>query len=255
MNLIVSQWQGQQFPRNWHYLTILLVVLGLGSCTTLGGSGADSTNNSTEKVAIETVNTLIDKSLIVLAEIMQSRDNTIPASLLQVAEALIVVPDMFKIGFGVGANLGKGIAMVRQDNRTWSNPVIITMGGGSLGLQIGAQETDIVLVFKNRQGLENLVAGSMTLGAELGIAAGPIGVATEAGTDTKFNSEIYSYSRSKGLFAGVSLKGQKVEVDKSSNLSLYGKLVNAADIFANRVTATSVNVVNNLKIKLKQLAP
>jgi lipid-binding SYLF domain-containing protein len=255
MNLMVSQWQGQQFLKNWHYLTILLVVLGLGSCTTLGGSGADSTNNSTEKVAIESVNTLIEKSLIVLAEIMQSRDNTIPASLLQVAEALIVVPDMFKIGFGVGANLGKGIAMVRQDNRTWSNPVIITMGGGSLGLQIGAQETDIVLVFKNRQGLENLVAGSMTLGADLGIAAGPIGVATEAGTDTKFNSEIYSYSRSKGLFAGVSLKGQKVEIDKSSNLSLYGKLVSAADIFANRVTATSVNVVNNLKNKLKKLAP
>jgi lipid-binding SYLF domain-containing protein len=255
MNLMVSQWQGQQ-SQTRHYLIILLMVLGLGGCTTLGGSGEDSTSNSTEKpVAIETVNTLIDKSLIVLQEIMQSQDNTIPVSLLQAAEALIVVPDMFKIGFGIGANLGKGIALVRQDDRSWSNPVMITIGGGSLGLQIGAQESDIVLVFKNSQGLENLVAGSMTLGADLGIAAGPIGVATEAGADTKFNSEIYSYSRSKGLFAGVSLKGQKVEVDKSSNLSLYGKLVSATDIFANRVTATSLNVVNNLKSKLKKLAP
>lgn len=253
MNLISSPWLRKKPSIYFHSVTILLMVLGLGSCATLGGNGADST--STEKVAIETVNTLIEKSMIVLEEIMQSPDNSIPSSLLQVAEALIVVPDMFKIGFGIGANLGKGIAMVREDDRTWSNPVMISMGGGSLGLQIGAQETDIVLVFKNRQGLENLVTGSMTLGADLGIAAGPVGVATEAGADTKFNSEIYSYSRSKGLFAGVSLKGQKVEVDDSSNSSLYGKLVNAADIFANRVTATSLNVVNSLKTKLRKLAP
>jgi lipid-binding SYLF domain-containing protein len=255
MNLISLPGIGKPRQIYFHSVTILLMLLGLGSCSTLGGNGADSTNNSTDPVAIETVNTLIEKSMIVLEEIMQSPDNTIPASLLQVAEALIVVPDMFKIGFGIGANLGKGIAMVRQDDRTWSSPVMISMGGGSLGFQIGAQETDIVLVFKNRQGLENLVTGSMTLGADLGIAAGPIGVSTEAAADTQFNSEIYSYSRSKGLFAGVSLKGQKVEVDKSSNLSLYGKLVNAADIFANRVSSTSLNVVNNLKNKLRKLAP
>jgi lipid-binding SYLF domain-containing protein len=254
MNLISSPWAGKK-RQIYHFVTILLMVLGLGSCATLSGNGEDSTNNSTDKVAIDTVNTLIEKSMIVLEEIMNSPDNTIPSSLLQAAEALIVVPDMFKIGFGIGANLGKGIALVRQDDRTWSNPVMISMGGGSFGLQIGAQETDIVLVFKNRQGLENLVAGSITLGAELGIAAGPIGVETEAGADSKFNSEIYSYSRSKGLFAGVSLKGQKVEVDKSSNLSLYGKLVNAADIFTNRVTTTSLNVVNNLRNKLIKLAP
>ncbi|BAP55634.1 hypothetical protein THII_1337 [Thioploca ingrica] len=255
MNLISSQWLGKKPPIYFHFVTILLMVLGLGSCATLGGDGADSTSNSTDKVAIETVNTLIEKSMIVLEEIMQNPDSTIPSSLLQVAEALIIVPDMFKIGFGIGANLGKGIAMVREDDRTWSNPVMISMGGGSFGLQIGAQETDIVLVFKNRQGLENLVTGSMTLGADLGIAAGPVGVATEASADSQFNSEIYSYSRSKGLFAGVSLKGQKVEVDKSSNLSLYGKLVNVADVFANRVSATSLNVVNNLKNKLRKLSP
>jgi SH3 domain-containing YSC84-like protein 1 len=256
MNLILSPWLERKRPIHFHHLTLLLMVLGFSGCATLGGNGADSTSNlTTNKVAIETVNTRIEKSMIVLEEMIQSSDKAIPSSLLRAAEALIVIPDMFKIGFGIGANLGQGIAMVRHDDRTWSSPVMISMGGGSLGLQIGAKETDIILVFKNRQGLENLVTGSMTLSADLGIAAGPVGVSTEAGADSQFNSEIYSYSRSKGLFAGVSLKGQKIEVDESANVSLYGKVVNVADIFANRVSATSLNVVNNLKNKLRQLSP
>lgn len=255
MNLISSPWPGKKRPIHVHCLTLLLMVLGLSSCATLGKNGESSANHSPEEMAIETVNTRIEKSKIVLEEMIQSADKAIPSSLLRTAEALIVVPDMFKIGFGIGANLGQGIAMVRQNDRTWSSPVMITMGGGSFGLQIGAQETDIILVFKNRQGLDNLVAGSMTLSANLGIAAGPVGVATEAGADSQFNSEIYSYSRSKGLFAGVSLKGQKIEVDESGNLSLYGKVVNVADIFANRVSATSLNVVNNLKNALRKLSP
>ena len=255
MNLISSPWLEKKSPIYFRSTIILLTILGLGSCATLGRNGADSTSHLTDKVAIETVNTRIEKSMIVLEEMIQSSDKAIPSSLLRAAEALIVIPDMFKIGFGIGANLGQGIAMVRQDDRTWSSPVMISMVGGSLGLQIGAKETDIILVFKNRQGLENLVTGSMTLSADLGIAAGPVGVATEAGADSQFNSEIYSYSRSKGLFAGVSLKGQKIEVDESANLSLYGKVVNVADIFANRVSATSLNVVNDLKNELRKLSP
>lgn len=255
MDLISSQWLEKKSSVYFHSVTVLLTVLGLGSCATFSENGAGSTSHLTNKEAIETVNTRIEKSMIVLEEMIQSSDKAIPSALLRAAEALIVVPDMFKIGFGIGANLGQGIAMVRQDDRTWSSPVMISMGGGSFGLQIGAKETDIILVFKNRQGLENLVTGSMTLSADLGIAAGPVGVATEAGADSQFNSEIYSYSRSKGLFAGVSLKGQKIDVDESANLSLYGKAVNVADIFANRVSATSLNVVNDLKNELRKLSP
>ncbi len=236
----------------YYYFTLVLMVFGLGGCASLGMSTQDGLTE--QERAVQKINTLIEKSIIVLEEITQSPDNSIPAALLTASEALVIIPNMVKVGFGVGANLGKGIAMIRQDDRTWSNPVVVKMGGGSFGLQIGAQATDIILVLRNRNGVENLLESQMTLGADLGIAAGPVGVATEAGTNLKFDSEIYSYSRSKGLFAGVSLKGQVIEIDKPSNLNLYEKVVSAADIFMNRVT-TSANVVKQLKRKLHELAP
>lgn len=232
------------------YISVLWVMLGLSSCASLTGN-----SHLTEKeIATKKANVLVTKATVILEEMTLMPDKGIPTALLQASEAIVIIPNMLKVGFGVGANLGQGLAVIRQADRQWSYPVLIKMGGGSLGLQIGAQASDIILVFKNRKGINSMVNGNFTLGADVGIAAGPVGVTTEAGTDIKFESEIYSYSRSKGLFAGVSLKGQVLEVDNPGNLNLYGDVVSADDIFAGHLT-TSSSAVENLRNKLKEIAP
>jgi lipid-binding SYLF domain-containing protein len=158
----------------------------------------------------------------VIAQLLRIPEQSIPPHLLSRAYAVAVVPNVVKIGFGIGARRGKGVLVVRQDDNSWSNPAFITLTGGSFGWQIGAQSTDIVLVFKNRTGVENISKGKLTLGADAAIAAGPVGRQGGVATDARFRSEVYSYSRSRGLFAGVSLEGAGVTMDKKSNAAFYG---------------------------------
>jgi lipid-binding SYLF domain-containing protein len=115
-------------------------------------------------------------------------------------------------------------------NGNWSTPAFVEIGGGSFGFQIGAEATDLVLVFANEEGLKSLLKGKVTLGADASIAAGPVGRAAEASTDVRFNSAVYSYSRSKGLFAGLALDGAAVTMDDSANKKVYGKSVSGEDI-------------------------
>lgn len=157
----------------------------------------------------------------VLEQLLRIPEKSIPPQLLSRAYAVAVIPNVVKAAFGLGARRGKGIIVVRQDDDSWSNPAFITLTGGSVGWQIGAQSTDIILVFKTRKGVDGIENGRFTLGADASVAAGPVGRAAGVATDIEFKAEVYSYSRNRGLFAGVALDGTGVTMDRKANAAFY----------------------------------
>ena len=174
----------------------------------------------------------IEQAIQILDEIMAIPEKGIPPSLLSNAEAIAIIPNVIKAGVVIAGRFGRGVMMVRNENGAWGHPIIITIGGGSLGFQIGAQSTDVILVFKNKRGTEKIFRGKMTLGADAAVAAGPIGRRAEASTDEAFQAGILSYSRSRGLFAGVSLEGSVLSVDDEWNREFYQRSVKAEDLIA-----------------------
>lgn len=182
---------------------------------TLAASAANAATREEKRVAA---------SADVLDQLLRIPEQSIPPTLLARAYAVAVVPNVVKVGFGLGARRGRGILVVRQDDSSWSNPAFVTLTGGSVGWQIGAQSTDIILVFKTRQGVDGIANGKLTLGADASIAAGPVGRTTSAATDIQFQAEVVSYSRSRGLFAGVALEGTGVTMDRKANAAFYGDL-------------------------------
>jgi lipid-binding SYLF domain-containing protein len=170
------------------------------------------------------------KSAEVLTEVMGVPEKGIPQDLMERAKAIAVIPHVIKGAFGIGGRYGKGLVSQRMANGRWSTPAFVEIGGGSFGLQIGASATDLVLVFTNEEGVKSLLKGKVTLGADASVAAGPIGRTAEASTDVRFNSAVYSYSRSKGLFAGLALDGAAITMDDSANKKVYGKTVSGEDI-------------------------
>ena len=157
----------------------------------------------------------------------------IPPSMLQSAAGVAIFPNMVKGGFILGVNYGKGVLHVRNQDQSWSPPVMVAMGGGSIGFQAGVQAADIVLVFKTPQSLTNILGGQkVTLGADASVAVGPVGRQANAATDARLGAEIYSYARSRGLFLGVSLGGADLSVDHNADGALYGRYgVSPADVF------------------------
>lgn len=185
----------------------------------------------------------------VIDQFLRIPEQSIPPSMLARAYAIAVVPNVVKVGFGVGARRGKGVVVVRQDDNSWSNPAFIALTGGSIGWQIGAQSTDVILVFKTRKGVDGISDGKLTLGADASIAAGPIGRATGVATDLAMQAEVISYSRSRGLFAGVALEGSGVTMDRKANAAFYG----SADMTPEKVFASSPNVAPNIANDFVQL--
>jgi len=177
----------------------------------------------------------IRDSANVLSEIMKIPEKGIPPALLRDAQALVIVPDVIKGAFIVGGRHGTGVLLVREETGRWSDPVFVSLTGGSVGWQVGGTSTDIILVFKNRKGVEGLLKGKFTLGADAAVAAGPVGRNAEAATDVTLKSEILSYSRSRGLFAGVSLEGAALLIDEDATAAYYHKKeLHAADILAGK---------------------
>ncbi len=174
----------------------------------------------------------------VLDQFLRIPEESIPPSLLSRAYAVAVIPDVVKIGFGLGARHGKGILVIRQDDDSWSNPAFVRLTGGSVGWQIGAQSTDVILVFKTRKGVDGIARGKLTLGADASISAGPVGRSTSAATDIAFEAEVVSYSRSRGLFAGVALEGTGVTMDRKANAAFYAN----PDLTPERIFASSPNI-------------
>jgi lipid-binding SYLF domain-containing protein len=175
----------------------------------------------------------------VVEEVQAMPDQQIPDALLSRAYGIAVVPDVTKVAFVFGGRHGRGVLVVRDKlTAPWSNPVFVSLTGGSWGLQAGAQSSDIVLVFTTRTGIEGIAGGKLTLGADASVATGPVGRQGSAATDMNFNAEIYSYARTRGLFGGIALDGSVISIDRPANASLYGKSgVTATEIMSGQAPA------------------
>ena len=174
----------------------------------------------------------------ILEELQGTRDGMIPDRLLERAYGIAIIPDMTKIAFFAGGRRGDGVLVYRDKDGRFTNPIFITMTGGSFGWQWGVQKTDIVLVFTTKKGVEGITGGKVTLGADASVAAGPIGRESSAATDMSFKAEVYSYSRSRGVFAGLAIDGTVISIDDDENEVYYRKHgITASDIASGAVTA------------------
>lgn len=163
----------------------------------------------------------LDTATDILKEFQQIPENAVPSALLSRAYAVAIIPSVIKAGFMFGGSYGRGIVVARRADGQWSNPSFVRLTGGSFGLQIGAQSTDLILVFKTQRALDGLSSGKITFGGDAAVAAGPVGREVSAATDVQMQSEIYSYARSRGLFAGVSLDGGWLAMDLKANGEYY----------------------------------
>ncbi|PLX98834.1 MAG: hypothetical protein C0623_11190 [Desulfuromonas sp.] len=183
---------------------------------------------------------------------MEIPEKGIPPTLLANAEAIAIIPNVIKAGVVIAGRFGRGVLLVRNESGEWGHPIFITIGGGSLGFQIGAQATDVILVFKNRRGTDKIFRGKMTLGADAAAAAGPVGRRAEASTDETFRAGILSYSRSRGLFAGVSLIGSVLSIDDDWNRGFYERKVKPEDLIS--AIGSAPVVAGDLKKKIRAYA-
>jgi lipid-binding SYLF domain-containing protein len=184
--------------------------------------------------ASDDVTKRIRESAVVLSEIMSAGDKSIPQDLLEKAQCVGIIPNLKRAGFIVGAKYGKGVVTCRT-SAGWSAPSTVRIEGGSIGLQIGVGETDVVFIVMNASGMEKLEKDKFTLGADASAMAGPVGRSTEARTDAMMKAEILAYSRSHGVFAGVSLEGATMRPDKDDNAQLYGQAVTQHEILRGQV--------------------
>ena len=207
------------------------ILLALCSLSVLS-SFAWSADKEKEKSDVEK---RIENSAHVLDEIMATPDKGIPDKIMGDAKCIAVVPSMLKIAIGIGGNHGKGVATCRTANGRWSAIAPITITGGSWGLQLGGQAVDLVMIVMNDQGMQHMLASKFKIGADASAAAGPVGRHAGADTDWKMKSEVLTYSRSRGLFAGIDLNGASVTQDKDETRILYGKFVPFDDILEGKV--------------------
>lgn len=174
------------------------------------------------------------KATQIFKEIMDTPDKGIPQELLESAKCIAIIPGDVKFAFIFGGNYGRGLATCRTEHG-WSAPMFVAVDGGSVGYQIGGSSTDLVMLFMNDHALQSLLGDKFKLGADASVAAGPVGRHAAADTDLKLRAEVLSYSRSKGVFAGVSLDGAVVQADKSGDQAMYGDHVNRNEILAGKV--------------------
>ncbi len=165
---------------------------------------------------------IVENAVAVFDQMVSLHIQAIPQALLADAEGVAIIPDMIKGGFVIGARHGKGVLLIRDGQGFWELPVFISLTGGNIGWQVGLQSTDLILVFKTRKSIDGILNGKLTLGADAAAAAGPVGRQAAAATDGRLKAEIYSYSRSRGLFAGVSVDGSILRVEPDLNMAFYG---------------------------------
>lgn len=165
----------------------------------------------------------LERAANAFEDLTQMEDKSIPKALLERAEGIVIFPGALKVALGVGGQGGRGIAIVRKDDGSWSNPFFIGMGEGNIGAQVGVQSADIILLFRRKENILRLEKGDLALGGDVGIAAGPEGRNSSANTNINFEAEIYSYSRSKGLYVGISLEGTVLKANKKLNATYYEK--------------------------------
>ncbi len=211
-------------------LALLTAVVLVLACTTWAADDNKDENKKDES----DIHQRIDKSAQVLDEIMGTPDKAIPDKVMSDAKCLAVIPSMVKIAVGFGGSHGKGVATCRTGHG-WSAPAPITLTGGSWGLQLGGEAVDIVMVITNDQGMQHLLSSKFKLGADASAAAGPVGRDAGADTDWKMKAEVLTYSRARGVFAGIDLNGSAITQDKDETRILYGSMKPFADILNGRV--------------------
>ena len=212
-------------------------LLVLSVCLMVTGASWAQDDKASKKDESE-IQKRIDNSAKVLDEIMAVKDKAIPDKVMRSAKCIAVIPSMVKIAIGFGGNHGKGVATCRTENG-WSALAPVTITGGSWGLQLGGQAVDLVMVVTNDQGMQHLLSSKFKLGADASAAAGPIGRDAGADTDIKMKAEVLTYSRARGLFAGIDLSGAALTQDKDETRVLYGKFEPFSDILAGKVRPTS----------------
>jgi lipid-binding SYLF domain-containing protein len=179
-------------------------------------------------------------SAAVLTSIMAIPESSIPDELMEHAKGIAVIPHVVKGAFGFGGQWGKGLAAQRRENGDWSAPAYVQITGGSFGLQLGVEATDLILVFTDESGMKPLLKGKVQIGADVSAAAGPVGRNAALGTDVLLRTAIFTYSRSKGLFAGVSLDGSAITIDDGANRAAYGRSnITGEDILVRGTVAAS----------------
>jgi len=208
-------------------LMLAITVLGLSS---LSWAGEETRKDSVER---------LDKAATVLHEIMATPDKGIPQEVFDSAKCIAVVPHMIKGAFFFGGKHGRGVATCRTAHG-WSAPAFISVGGGSAGLQFGVQDIDLVMTVMNDQGMQRMLSNKFQVGGDAAAAAGPVGRHASAGTDWKADSQILTYSRSKGLFAGISLTGAVVQQDNDSTRAIYGRKIAQRTILSGSVATPAV---------------
>jgi SH3 domain-containing YSC84-like protein 1 len=202
-------------------LMLVLAILGVGTLCWAGSAREDATER-------------LDNATSVMHEIMGMPDKGIPEEVLEHAKCVAVIPHMVKGGFIFGAKAGKGVATCRTSDG-WSAPAFITISGGSWGLQIGVEAVDVVLIIQNQKGMEKLLESNFQIGGDASAAAGPLGRHAEAGTDWKMDTEILTYSRAKGAFAGLTLEGASLRQDNDSRRAMYGHKVTTRGLLLGKV--------------------
>src|SRR5580692_6657126 len=210
--------------RQSKFFVLLLCLLFIASAGSILGHAAakdDGAKNEAERASA---------SAAVLTAIMGIPESSIPDELMEHAHGIMVIPHVVKGAFGFGGQWGKGLASQRREDGSWTAPAFIQITGGSFGLQLGVQATDLVLVFTDENGMKPMLKGKVQIGADVSAAAGPIGRKAAVGTDVLLKTAIFTYSRSKGLFAGVSLDGSAITIDEEANRAVYGKEVTAHEI-------------------------
>ena len=199
-----------------HRILHRTLALAAGLIATLALAGTAAAGGREEAVLLTATQ--------VLEEVQGMPDQRMPDYLLARAYGIAVIPDVTKVAFIFGGRRGHGVLVVRDSlTAPWSNPVLVTLTGGSWGFQAGAQSSDIILVFTTKAGVEGIAGGKLSLGADASVATGPVGRQTSASTDLTLNAEIYSYARTRGLFGGLAIDGSVINIDRSGDAALYGK--------------------------------
>jgi lipid-binding SYLF domain-containing protein len=193
--------------------------------------------SSVALLAADTPQERLSDSAKVFNEIMATPDKGIPQDLLEKANCIVIVPGMKQAAFVVGGKFGRGFAVCRENGKHWGGPAAIRVEGGSFGFQIGGSSTDVVMLVMNERGMRRLLEDKVTLGGEATVAAGPVGRETSANTDAQLSAEILSWSRAKGLFAGIALQGATLRPDNDVDQELYGRKLTNKEILTGGVPA------------------
>jgi lipid-binding SYLF domain-containing protein len=229
--------------------TLVTALAFLSSIAPASKAGDEKPKEAQAKVSDESER--MTNSTTTLKEIIAIPEDGIPQSMFDNAAAIIVIPNLIKAGFIVGAKRGEGVMSVRNENG-WTHPTFVNLTGGSIGWQAGVESTDLVLVFMSQKSVKALLNGEFTLGADASVAAGPVGRTASAGTNLSVKAEIYSYSRSRGVFAGLAVDGSKLGIDNDANGRYYGKGMTANQVLLG-VHGAAPKSADDFKLTLNNL--